>query len=105
VLCDFSEDDVVILQNETNMVSEVIDKASKKNMRIAFNAAPFTQMIKHYPLDKITWLFVNEIEGASLTEEKVYDSIAVKLREKYPDTEIILTLGASGSIYAGREVL
>lgn len=103
VLAQFTEGDVVMLQNETNMVEEIIYRAARKGMRVAFNAAPFTAMVKEYPLSEVTWLFVNEIEGAGLSGETDFEAIAHRLRMAYPQTEIILTLGAQGSIYAGAE--
>jgi ribokinase len=103
VLSHFSEEDIVLLQNETNMVSDIIRKASAKRMRVAFNAAPFTDAVKSYPVSKVTWLFVNEIEGAALSGESEYNAIADKLHAMYPETDIILTLGAQGSIYNGSE--
>lgn len=103
VLGRFDAGDVVMLQNETNMVGEIIDKAAGKGMRVALNAAPFSEAVKGYPLSKVTWLFVNEIEGAQLSGETDFETIARSLHDKYSGTDIILTLGVQGSIYAGRE--
>jgi ribokinase len=103
VLAHFGLGDVVMLQNETNMVGEVICKAVRRGMRVAFNAAPFTGAVKEYPLHEVTWLFVNEIEGAGLSGETDFEAIVRELRKACPQTEIILTLGAQGSIYAGAE--
>jgi ribokinase len=103
VLSHFDEDDMVVLQNETNMVGEIINKAAEKGMRVVFNAAPYTDAIKEYPLHKVSWLFVNEIEGASLSGKEAFADIAHALRNAYPQTEIILTIGAQGCIYAGTE--
>ncbi|MCE5344635.1 MAG: ribokinase [Eubacteriales bacterium] len=103
VLSHFGAGDMVVLQNETNMVGEIIEKAAGKGMRVAFNAAPYTDAVKGYPLHKVSWLFVNEIEGASLSGKEAFEDIARALRSAYPQTEIILTIGAQGCIYAGIE--
>lgn len=105
VFSRFSKNDIVLLQNETNMVGYIIGKAVEKGMRIAFNAAPFTPEVKGYPIEKVTWLFVNEIEGGALSGETEYDRMAERLHEMYPNTEVILTLGKEGSIHISLEGL
>lgn len=103
VLSHFSSGDVALFQNETNLVPELIEKASRKGLKVALNAAPFTEAVKAFPLELVDWLFVNEIEGASLSGEKAPEKIAARLRALYPNTEIILTLGAEGCLYTGGE--
>lgn len=103
VLDHFEPGDVVLLQNETNMVGEIMERAADRGLRVAFNAAPFTEAVSSYPVSKAAWLFVNEIEGGALSGESEYSAVAEKLSTMYPDTDIILTLGAGGSIYAGRQ--
>ena len=103
VLSHFSSGDVALFQNETNLVPELIEKASRKGLKVALNAAPFTEAVKAFPLELADWLFVNEIEGASLSGEAEYHAAARKLRKQYPRTEIILTAGPRGCVYAGAE--
>jgi ribokinase len=103
VLTHFSSGDVALFQNETNLVPELIEKASRKGLKVALNAAPFTEAVKAFPLELVDWLFVNEIEGASLSGETEYQAAARKLRKRYPNTEIILTAGPRGCVYAGAE--
>lgn len=99
VLSQFDKDDVVITQNETNLISYLFDRANAKGMRIAFNPSPFTQEIMNYPLDKVTWLFINETEGASITGAAEPNEIIQSIAHNYPQMKIILTLGAAGSMY------
>ena len=40
VLADFSEEDIVLVQNEINLVDYVIEAASRKKMRIILNPSP-----------------------------------------------------------------
>lgn len=103
VLDHFEPGDVVLLQNETNMVGVIMEKAVERGLRVAFNAAPLTETVKLYPIAKTAWLFVNEIEGGALSGKTDYVSIADKLRGMYPETDIVLTLGAEGSIYIGQQ--
>lgn len=101
VLSHFTQGDVLLLQNETNMVPEAIEKAYARGMQVAFNASPIGARVKDYPLEKIRWLFVNEIEGGLLSGEQTVSSIIQVLRTRFPRTELVLTLGEKGSIWAG----
>lgn len=49
------------------MVAEIIFIAATRGLMVAFNAAPMNQQVEKYPLEKVKWLFVNEIEGAALS--------------------------------------
>lgn len=97
VLEDFGGDDILVLQNETNLVPYIMKAAHKKGMRIAFNASPINDQICSYPLELVTWLFVNEIEGEFLSGKADYNEISLELAKTYPNTCIILTLGSEGS--------
>ncbi len=99
VLSDFDENDWVVLQNETNITSVVIKKASEKGMNIVFNPSPITENITRFPLEKVDWFILNETEGEALSGEKQTDKIIVSLRSKYPESKFILTLGEKGSIF------
>ncbi len=103
VLCQFSENDVVLLQNETNLVPYIMQESAHKAMRIAFNAAPYSCEVKDFPIHLVKWLFVNEIEGTSLSGQTDPQEAAKRLRQMYPNTDVILTLGADGCIYSGEE--
>ena len=54
-------------------------------------------------LEKV-WLFIlNEVEGEQLSGEKDPDGILRVMRQMYPQAEIVLTLGAQGSLYCNGE--
>ncbi len=97
VLENFDADDILVLQNETNLVPYIMRAAHKKGMRIAFNASPINRQVCLYPLGLVTWLFVNEIEGEFLSGKTEYHDISLELAKAYPNTCIILTLGGEGS--------
>ena len=42
-------------------------------MKSFFNAAPYDIAVKNYPIEKVTWLVVNETEGAALSNEEDYE--------------------------------
>ena len=92
--------DVIVLQNEINNIPYIMEQAWERGLRIAFNAAPYDDSVRQYPLDKVTWLIVNEVEGAGLSDETEPEKILDVLEKAYPRTGVLLTLGKDGAIYA-----
>lgn len=101
VLLHFAAGDVLVLQNEINNMPYIMKKAHERGLRIAFNAAPYGQEVLSYPLETVTWLIVNEVEGAGLSGKTDYEEIAEALAEQYPGMNIMLTMGKSGCLYKG----
>ena len=99
VLAQFEAGDVLVLQNEINSMPYLMKKAHEKGLRIAFNAAPYGPEVLTYPLETVTWLIVNEVEGAGLSGKTAYEEIADTLAERYPGMNIMLTMGKSGCLY------
>lgn len=95
--CDPS--DVILLQNETNLVGYIISKAAERGIRVALNAAPMDSAVAQYPLDKLSWLLVNEVEGAALAGSGSEGEIMDRLSARYPNCAVILTLGSEGVWY------
>lgn len=98
VLNKMGTDTLVLLQNETNLVGSIIEKAHKKGMKIALNAAPMNQKVLSYPLDLLDWLIVNEVEGKQIAGCQNDAEILPTLKQKYPKCNILLTLGSQGAI-------
>ena len=71
-------------------------------MRVVFNAAPMSAYVNALPLEAIELLVINEIEGFELTTETASEDIIEILSSRFPSTNILLTLGANGSIYASK---
>ena len=84
---------MIVLQNEINNVPYIIDRCYEKEMKIFFNAAPYDESIQNYPIEKVTWLVVNETESAALSGEENYEKMLQVLKQKYPHTNILLTRG------------
>lgn len=102
VFNNFSEGDYVILQNEINHLSYIIEKAHQLHMNIVLNPSPMNQQILELPIDKINYFILNEIEASQLLQfnETLSDhDLCQKLQVAYPDKHIILTLGEKGSYY------
>ena len=91
------EDGLVLLQNETNLVPYIIEEAAKRGLKCALNAAPMDDRVKDYPLDKLTWLIVNEVEGGALAGTEDEEEILSALHRKYPGCGVLLTLGSRGA--------
>ncbi len=102
VLSAFEKGDIIVLQNEISCVDYIIEKAHEKEMTICFNPSPVTSELKKYPLEKVDYLILNEIEGEEITGEKDFDLIIKKLLALNPEMKVILTLGEKGCIYGDK---
>lgn len=104
ILSEINSGDMVLLQNEINNIEYIINAAAEKNAEIAFNPAPFTADVMKYSLDKVKWIFANEIEGAELTGIKGINNpgideiqkIGDAFLSKFPESKLVLTLGSRG---------
>ncbi|MCH3973379.1 MAG: ribokinase [Oscillospiraceae bacterium] len=99
VLSSFGRGDLLLLQNEVNLVSRMIDKAAARGMTIALNPSPIDESLGHGPLEKVSYFLLNELEGESLTGEKQPDRICEALLTRCPKAKIVLTLGKKGVLY------
>lgn len=99
VLSHFAAGDIVVLQNEINEIPYIIDQAHEKGLRIAFNAAPIGEEVLRYPIEKLDWLIVNEIEGGALAGQTEPEKILDALHARYPSVRLLLTLGTDGCVY------
>ncbi len=99
VLACFSIGDILLLQNEISAMPGILAAASKKGMRIAFNPAPFGPQVPGYPLSGVSWFIVNETEGEGMTGESEPQAIAKAMLRRFPESVVILTLGAKGALY------
>jgi ribokinase len=104
VLGHFESGDLVLLQNETNNVAYIMQKAAEKGLGVAFNPSPISAEIKDYPLECVGWFILNEIEGKALTGEIEPQSIVQELLKRYPNAAVVLTLGEKGGLYADRHI-
>lgn len=99
VLQSFEEGDIILLQNEINELSYIIDRAYEKKMMIILNPSPYDSALDTCDLSKVSLFLVNEIEGFQITGEKNPDRILEAVKKRYPSARIVLTLGGDGSAY------
>lgn len=99
-LANASQNDWVLLQNETNGLANIINTAKQKGLRIAFNPAPMTPEVKDLPLEHIDLLVVNEVEAQMLTGKTELSDIIEyfddSAKQKHANQDVIITLGKQG---------
>ena len=104
VLAGFHAGDVLTLQNEIRELDYLIRSASARGLRIALTPAPMNGAVPRLPLDRIDWLFLNELEAAALLERaQGHDPLADArtLRERFGVKNTVLTLGGEGAVFSG----
>ncbi len=94
------DNDIVLLQNETSAISDMIALASDKRCRIALNPAPMDESILKLPLDKVDIFILNEIEGNGLTGKDEPEDILEEMANQFPEAKTLLTVGKKGSLFA-----
>ncbi len=100
----FERGDFILLQNEINELSYIMEKAHEIGMKIILNPSPMDEKIPELPLQYVSYFLLNEIETLQLLQSDDTDDIdgerlARKLLEKFPSAAIVLTLGEKGSVY------
>lgn len=97
VLSRFGKGDLLLLQNEVNLLDYTIEKAYAMGMEIALNPSPFDDGLQRCDFSKVSFLFINEVEGEQLSGEKQPERILAFIRKTYPNMQTILTLGKDGA--------
>lgn len=103
VMSFFGPSDWILLQNEISGVGDILEIAAERGMHVAFNPSPITKELSSMPLETVSCLLVNEVEGAALSGSSRPDMMLEILREKFPRAAIVLTLGRDGAFYADSE--
>ena len=103
VFKDFTNEDYLLIQNEINELSYIVEKAKEEGMKIILNPSPMNEKIMKLPLDQIEYFILNEIEAMQILEMDKPEEIDGKyiaslLHERFKDATIVLTLGSEGSV-------
>ena len=103
VFKDFTNEDYLLIQNEINELSYIVEKAKEEGMKIILNPSPINEKIMKLPLDQIDYFILNEIEAMQILEMDKPEEIDGKyiaslLHERFKDATIVLTLGSEGSV-------
>lgn len=114
VLDKFEAGDFILLQNEINQMSYIMERAHAKGMKIILNPSPADEKILEYPVAFVDYLILNEIEIRELYRAITgEDSSAIEKEEdlldafigRFPEMKIIMTLGSQGSVYKDKDQL
>lgn len=96
----FQPGDLLVLQNEISGLAYLMESAGRMGMTIAFNPSPMNAAILTLPLQYVSYFLLNEVEARELCGcEQAEDRYPQLLLERFPDSRIVLTLGARGCIY------
>ena len=98
-LADFSEGDIILMQNEINAMEYIIDQAYAKGMLVALNPSPIDDALMKSDLSKVTYFIMNEVEAARISGKDDVTKAFEVLREKYPQSKIVITMGGDGSMF------
>lgn len=105
ILANFSKGDWVMLQNEINNLAHIIESAYSRGLPICFNPAPFDNSVNDLPLEHIALFVLNEVEAEGLSGVSDPEASMDILTEKFPESEIIITLGGAGVRYGkGKDI-
>ncbi|OUM61510.1 hypothetical protein PIROE2DRAFT_12462 [Piromyces sp. E2] len=105
-LAFFSKGDVLIIQNEINELSYLVEQAKKHELIVTLNPSPMDENLIQL-LPNIDYLILNEIEAAQFLDNQndLDPELMIKeLNKKIPSAKIILTIGEKGSLYSDTKV-
>lgn len=105
VLSHFGEGDYLVLQNEISCLAHIVDAAWERGIKIVLNPSPFNDALADVDMGKVSLFLLNEVEGAQISGGSPEpDEVLKVMGERFPDAEVVLTLGSAGSVWqAGGE--
>lgn len=95
----FGHGDFLLIQNEINLLDYLIDSAFSRGLCIICNPSPFNKALHSCDFSKISIFMLNEVEGFQMTGKRDPDEILDVMAGKFPEAEIVLTMGEEGSVY------
>lgn len=106
LLAQLTCDDLVLLQNETSCVSYIARRCSELGIPLAFNPSPISeQLLQEFPFDAVTYLLVNETEAQAIAGTNIPQDAADLLLKKYPNIQLVMTLGSRGVYYRSQSTV
>ena len=99
-LSHFTAGDILVLQNEISQLGYLMETAGRKGLTIVFNPSPMSAALLEMPLRYVSYFLLNEVEARDICGEDVpEEQYPQLLLKKYPESRVVLTLGARGCIY------
>lgn len=105
VLAAYGPGDWIVLQNEISSLDYLIRTAHAKGMTVVLNPSPFNDTAAACDFDCVDELLINEVEAAmiaGLDPDASFDAVLDAIHDRYPDMNVLMTLGHRGSAFAGR---
>jgi ribokinase len=90
---------LLLLQNEINGLEQIMRMGGEKGIHIVFNPSPVTDSLLDLPLGQVGTFVLNQGEGQMLSGHSQPQRILDRLRKRYPQAAIVLTLGERGVEY------
>ena len=84
VLSHFAAGDVLVLQNEINNMPYIMKKGARAGLAHCFQRRALWAGGFVYPLETVTWLIVNEVEGAGLSGKTITKRLLRRWRNNTP---------------------
>ena len=103
VLSHFEKGDILLLQNEIACMAYIMNQAINMGLRVFLNPSPITPALFDYPMDKVDTLIFNEVEGEQLSGCVVPQAMIQALKQKYPNVNLLLTLGSAGVLFSNSD--
>lgn len=106
VLSDFSQGDMLIVQNEITNLPYAIGRAYQKGLTIVLNPSPFEDNLMELDFNLISWLILNEKEAQGFFRTDDPRQIHSQIKDRHPHLKVVLTRGVQGCVcITGKEIL
>ncbi|AUC53533.1 ribokinase [Sagittula sp. P11] len=89
-LADATSSDIFLFQNETNLQRKAAEQASRRGMKVAYAAAPFSAEATLAVLPLLDILVLNAVEAQQL------EQATGRAAESLPVRDVVITLGGDG---------
>lgn len=93
--------ELVLLQNEVNHLGLLIRLAHEAGLRVALNPSPMQSAILDLPLECVSLFLINEVEAGDLCGHRDAARMPEELSKRFPNADILLTLGSRGALFFG----
>jgi ribokinase len=94
-----SQGDFLLVQNETSAVADAIRKGKRRGLRVAFNPAPMSPVVRDYPLQDVDLFILNETEAEGLTGQNTPERVCAAMVASFPHAATVLTMGRDGAVF------
>ncbi len=98
ILNGFCAEDLLLLQNEISCLTDILQEAAKKGMKILWNPSPFCEELKKIDMSCISVLILNEVEAAEFSGRTQPEECLACFGRLYPNLTVVLTLGEQGCL-------